>query len=78
MTGISSVKHTLHPQDSNMKITLIVHKFFTMAELRERESELLSSDSLTIMCNLKCQSDNIRLSGNVKFVFIIWFINPFL
>lgn len=70
MTAISSVKHTLHPQNCGQNITLVVHKFSTMRELSERESELLPLDNLTIMCNFKLQNDNVGLEGNVKFVSI--------
>lgn len=73
MTGISSLKHTLHPQYCNLNTTLVVHKFFTSGELSERQPELVPSNNLTIMCNLKLQSDGVRLAGNVKYVYL--FIN---
>lgn len=72
MTAISSFKHTLHPQEYNMNITLTVHKFFTMRELVCRDSELVPLGNLTIICNLKLLSSPVSLSGNMKFISSIY------
>lgn len=76
--GITSLKHTLHPQEKNLDVTLIVHKFFATSEFFEHESELLPLSNLTIMCNLKLVSDPVIPAGNMKFISVYNFVYIYL
>lgn len=60
MTGIRSLIHVFSFNNNRLK----VDRFFTRHALQEHESELMPSNILTIMCNMKPLSDK---SGSWKF-----------
>lgn len=63
MVGVSSFYHTF----CKLKSELIARQFFVRSALFECESELLPSNELVIVCNLKQLADPVKLIGNIKF-----------
>lgn len=59
----TGIKDLIHAFGSNNN-TLIAESFFTRSALKEHESELMPSNTLTIVCELKHLSDQ---RGSVKF-----------
>lgn len=61
--GVSSFYHTF----CGLKSKLNARQFFTRSALSQCASELLPSNELTIVCNLKQLADPVKLIGNIKF-----------
>lgn len=56
-----------HHSYCKMKKRINASHFFSRATLARYQSELLPSDELTVICNLKHLADKIKLLGNIKF-----------
>lgn len=71
MTGVKCFTHAFCPDDEILR----ADKFFNRSALQEKKSELMPSNTLTIMCKLIHLSDkNGSLQFKGKYIFILYLI----